>query len=172
MEKLAHSDPLTGLPNRRLFYKRLDALVEPGLRKQGAFAVMLVDLDHFKQVNDTLGHGAGDLLLLEVAIRMQARIRELDTVARLGGDEFGIILLGLQSASQAASVAQKLLSGLLEPFELEGHKVTISASLGIGLCPQDATDTADIVRCADTAMYAAKHAGRNQFLFYADVQNA
>lgn len=171
MEKLAHSDPLTGLPNRRLFYKRLDALVETGLRKQGAFAVMLVDLDHFKQVNDTLGHGAGDLLLLEVAMRMQARIRELDTLARLGGDEFGIILLGLESASQAASIAQKLLSGLLEPIELEGHEVAISASLGISLCPQDATDTADIVRCADTAMYGAKHAGRNQFLFYADVQN-
>lgn len=94
MEKLAHSDPLTGLPNRRLFYKRLDALVEPGLRKQGAFAVILVDLDHFKQVNDTLGHGAGDLLLFEVAMRMQARIRELDTVARLGVTNSGLFCWG------------------------------------------------------------------------------
>lgn len=171
MEKLAHSDPLTGLPNRRLFYNRLDALIESGLRTQESFAVMLVDLDHFKDVNDTLGHGAGDRLLLQVARRLQARLRDLDTSARLGGDEFGIILPGLNSASEAASVAQKLLTGLLEPIQLEGQKVTISASLGISLCPQDAANTVDIVRSADTAMYAAKRAGRNQFAFYEGDQN-
>ena len=166
LERMAHYDPLTGLPNRLLLTERLDHALDRARRNGGELAVMLLDLDGFKTVNDSLGHPAGDLLLQTVATRLSAALRAEDTVARLGGDEFAVILEDIKQGGDAAGVARKLLACLADPIDLDGHSALVTGSLGIALCPQDGGDTTALLRAADTAMYESKLGGRNSFHFH------
>jgi len=164
---LAHYDELTGLPNRALFRDRLErALIDAG-RHERLVAVMFLDLDRFKNVNDTLGHDAGDQLLKSVAERLLGAVRRGDTVARLAGDEFTVVLVDLAHVDDASRVAQKIIDAFAQPFHLAGHDLFISASLGITIFPLDARDAGELLRNADVAMYRAKSAGRNLCQFYA-----
>ncbi len=165
---LAYHDALTGLPNRALFMEMLHHGVARAQRTDSAMAVLFVDLDGFKQVNDALGHEAGDRLLGELAARLRDRIREEDTVARLGGDEFTILIEEVSGPDAVSEVARKLLAALQEPLELEGQGFSLTASIGISLFPADGGDPSTLVRHADTAMYRAKEAGRNRFQFYSE----
>src|SRR4051794_34912877 len=160
-EHQALHDALTGLPNRDLFHDRIDQAIRTS-RRSGDFTavVMIMDLDHFKEINDTLGHHMGDLLLQEVARRLSATLRGADTVARLGGDEFGVLLPQVAKGGDAAVVAQQLLVELREPFMLEGMRLEIDASVGIALHPQHGDDVETLQQRADIAMYSAKQAGR------------
>jgi diguanylate cyclase (GGDEF)-like protein len=160
--QLAHYDGLTGLPNRKLFYDRLSRALASARRHQSAMALMLLDVNEFKQINDDLGHHAGDQLLKEIAARLSVCLRSTDCVARLGGDEFVIYVSDLADAQQAARVAQKVLEALAPPYELEGRQVSVHSSLGIALHPADADDVETLVRNADAAMYMAKAEGRSQ----------
>lgn len=164
----AHYDPLTNLPNRRLFHDRLGQAVKMAHRTRLPLALFFIDLDYFKEINDSLGHANGDALLMEVARRISSCIREADTVARLGGDEFTIVLPELGSTSQSKRIAEAIVEKLAQPFFFLDDETGyhISASIGIALYPQDATDVAGLIKCADKAMYAAKAAGRNRFIYY------
>ena len=166
IQRLAHYDLLTDLPNRVLLHDRLRNALERMRRAGGMLAVLFVDLDRFKNVNDSLGHPVGDRLLQGVAHRFSAVIREQDTVARLGGDEFLIILEGIGSAQHAAQVAHKLLETLHEPVVIERREIFIGASIGISLFPSDGGDTETLIKNADTAMYRAKEQGRNNYQYY------
>ena len=166
---LAHHDTLTGLPNRLLLNDRIKIAVAQAVRARGLAGVMFLDLDKFKAINDTLGHAVGDLLLIEVSKRLKLAVRESDTVARLGGDEFVVVLPGLKTREDATVVAKKVRAALAEPYQLGDHAVNTSPSIGVVLYPDDTRDAEALVKCADTAMYAAKQAGRNQYLFYADI---
>jgi diguanylate cyclase (GGDEF)-like protein/PAS domain S-box-containing protein len=159
-------DNLTGLPNRSLLDEHLDQAMREARRLGNKLAVMFIDLDHFKSVNDTLGHAMGDLLLRQVANRLADSLRDTDTLSRQGGDEFVLVLQGLHQAGDAARVAGKMIDSLTRPFDLEGHQAHIGASIGITLFPDDATDRSALFRNADLAMYRAKAAGRNNFQFY------
>ncbi|MEL3889641.1 EAL domain-containing protein [Ferrovibrio sp. MS7] len=162
----ADYDPLTRLPNRRLVLDRIDRAARQALRDDSdGGAVLLLDLDHFKEVNDTLGHLAGDALLLEVAHRLQVALRDTDTVARLGGDEFVILLPNL-TPEAVPEVIDKLNRQLAAPFVLEGRELQISSSIGVTFFPADAADPTDLLRMADTAMYAAKKAERGTWRFF------
>jgi diguanylate cyclase (GGDEF)-like protein/PAS domain S-box-containing protein len=165
---LAFFDALTELPNRRLFEERLGHGLELVRRTQQQLGLLLVDLDRFKAVNDTLGHPIGDQLLRQIASRLRHCVREEDTVARLGGDEFAVILENLGSSADAESVARKILARLSSPVVLEGKEIFPSASIGISIYPEDGRDTETLVRNADTALYKAKDQGRNGFQFYAE----
>jgi diguanylate cyclase (GGDEF)-like protein/PAS domain S-box-containing protein len=169
---LAHYDNLTSLPNRVLFYDRLKQALSQAKRNGWITAVMLLDLDRFKNVNDTLGHGAGDLLLRQVSERLAACIRSGDTVGRLSGDEFAIVCSNLAGPDDASLVAQKIMSTFLKPFNLYGKEVYVSASIGITLFPTDSQDQDTLIQNADTAMYRAKELGRNSFRFYTPEMNA
>jgi diguanylate cyclase (GGDEF)-like protein len=164
-EHQALHDALTGLPNRELFRDRIDHAVRTSRRSGDAAVVMLMDLDHFKEINDTLGHHMGDLLLLEVARRLQRALRESDTVARLGGDEFGVLLPRVDKPGDAAVVAQQLLVHLREPFVLEGMRLEIDASIGIAMHPLHGEDNETLQQRADIAMYSAKQSGRGYAIF-------
>lgn len=166
LEFLAHHDPLTGLPNRTLLLDRLGHSLERAMREWEQVAVIFIDLDHFKDVNDTLGHETGDALLREMAERMKALLRNEDTVARLGGDEFTVILADIDAPRAALNVAQKLLQIVERPIELSGHTLHLSASIGISVFPIDGKDVPTLLKNADTAMYSAKAAGRNGYRFY------
>ena len=169
LEHLAHFDPLTDLPNRLLFHSRLEHALEQARRHGHRLAILFLDLDRFKTVNDSLGHPAGDELLVAVSQRVRARLRDTDTLARLGGDEFVILLEQLDEAQQAAVVAMELLRVLKEPIMLSGgHEVFIGASIGISLFPDDAREAMQLVRNADAALYQAKDAGRNTYSFYTE----
>lgn len=169
----ANYDPLTLLPNRRLFRDRLDQQIKSAQRMSASFALMLIDLDQFKEVNDTLGHDMGDILLIEAAERIKNCVRQSDTVARLGGDEFTVILSDLDVLSSADRIAQQILSRLSEPFALAREVVFVSASIGITLYPNDASDIDTLLKNADQAMYVAKHGGRNRFSYFtAELQQA
>ncbi len=165
LELLARYDHLTGLANRVLFRDRLDHAVAAAERSGKTYALMFLDLDKFKDINDQFGHDAGDQLLVEVAARVTSCARRSDTVARLGGDEFTVILEGLDSADGAANVAQKILDSMDEPFDLAGREVKVTTSIGIALYPDDARDVEDLQRAADSAMYQAKGAGRATYQF-------
>lgn len=168
---LAQFDSLTGLPNRSLLLERL-AQALGAARTQGTrVALMYLDLDRFKLVNDTLGHEAGDLLLVQAASRMVGCLRASDTVARLSGDEFAVILPGLHEVADAEGVARKLLHQLCQPFNLLGREAFISASVGAAIYPDDGLEPGELVRCADRAMYSSKNAGRNEFHFYAEAMS-
>ena len=169
---LAHYDALTHLPNRVLFLDRLSQALASARRNNRLVALMFLDLDRFKNVNDSLGHDSGDQLLSEVATRLISCIRNEDTVSRLGGDEFTIILGEINSAEDAAHIAQKLLNSLTEPFTLKGHEIFISASIGITIFPDDSTDNDSLLKNADMAMYDAKQRGRNNYQFFASYMNA
>jgi diguanylate cyclase (GGDEF)-like protein/PAS domain S-box-containing protein len=162
----ANFDPLTGLPNRRLFRDRLDQEVAKALRTSQTLALLFIDLDRFKEVNDLLGHGVGDNLLIEAAKRIDACVRKTDTVARLGGDEFTAILTNLPEVAHVEITAQKIIDALVAPFHLGDEEIHLSASVGITILAADADNAADLIRNADQAMYAAKNAGRNQFNFF------
>ncbi len=168
--ELADFDPLTGLPNRRLLRDRCKQLLAAAERDGSEMALIFLDLDHFKRVNDSLGHSVGDELLCAVAQRLSTALRKVDTLARLGGDEFIIALPGVRAAG-AAEVACRLIDVCAAPFSLGGHELTISPSLGISLYPVDGTDFEAMLRNADAAMYKAKEAGRNAFRFYSSEMN-
>jgi diguanylate cyclase (GGDEF)-like protein/PAS domain S-box-containing protein len=164
--KLAHHDNLTGLPNRVLLEDRLHQAKALSHRMNNRFALLFLDLDRFKMINDTLGHSVGDELLRLVANRLRRNLRETDTVARIGGDEFIIILSGVNDRDDIASLSDKLLKSLIQPFDLREHELFITTSLGISVYPDDGRDTEDIVKKADIAMYHAKAMGRNNIQFY------
>ncbi len=159
----ANYDVLTGLPNRRLFLDRLHQEVKKTQRADLSLALLFVDLDHFKEVNDTLGHQAGDAVLVETASRIGSCVRDTDTVARLGGDEFTVILPELADIARVEQVAQELVRTLSEPFVIKDQSATISASVGIAIFPDDADEMDRLIRVADKAMYAAKSKGRNRY---------
>ncbi len=169
---LAHYDALTNLPNRVLFNDRLGQALINAQRADSKAAVMFLDLDRFKNINDTLGHGAGDMLLQEVAARLTDCIRQGDTVSRLGGDEFVVLLPELNDEKDTQRVAQKLLNTLAFPIVLQGHELHISASIGISYYPMDGTNTETLMRHADIAMYRAKEEGRNNYQYYHASMNA
>ena len=165
IRRMAHYDTLTGLPNRVLLQDRLSQAIIHAERTHGRVATLLLDIDYFKNINDSLGHHIGDQLLQMAAARLELCLRAQDSVARLGGDEFVLILPLLHAGSDAASVAQKALDTLAQPFVVEGHQLHVSASIGISVYPEDGADADTLMRTADTAMYHAKEMGRSNFQF-------
>jgi diguanylate cyclase (GGDEF)-like protein len=166
MKELVYRDALTGLPNRRLFEDRLAIALAQAHRYRHRIAVVFLDLDRFKQVNDTLGHAAGDQLLKAVAERLTASVREADTVARLAGDEFTLLLPGLNYTEDVGTITRKLLGELRRPFVLDGHDIRVTASGGIALYPEDGEGRDALLKSADTAMYRAKERGRDNFQLF------
>ncbi|MCG7927102.1 MAG: EAL domain-containing protein [Candidatus Thiodiazotropha taylori] len=163
---LAQHDALTGLPNRLLFADRLSQAIHVAHRNKSMIAILFIDLDRFKEVNDSFNHSTGDAVLKEVAVRFQSLFREDDTIARMGGDEFTVILTHIKRDSNAALVAKKLLNIFKKPFTIQNHKLYLSASIGISLYPDHGNSVDELVRNADTAMYRAKEEGRNTFQYY------
>lgn len=163
LEALALQDPLTGLANRRLLVDRMSVAVAQAHRSGGCMAVMYLDLDGFKEINDTLGHGAGDVLLKAVAVRLTGTVREEDTVARLGGDEFVMTLRHIHSGADAAAMAAKVIDAVSHPYDIDGHIVRMTTSAGIAIYPSDGKDAEALLKSADTALYEAKRAGRNTY---------
>ncbi len=172
VEYLAYHDGLTTLPNRSLFSKLLSQSISEARRYHRQLAVLFLDLDRFKQVNDTLGHDAGDQLLKEVAQRLKACLRASDTVARMGGDEFVILLPELSEDNDVTTTAQKILGAIARPFNLQGQEFRVTASVGISVFPQDGLDEQTLKKNADIAMYQAKQCGKNNFQFYCAKLNA
>uniref|UniRef100_UPI0025E1D288 putative bifunctional diguanylate cyclase/phosphodiesterase n=1 Tax=uncultured Thiodictyon sp. TaxID=1846217 RepID=UPI0025E1D288 len=172
LEHLAEHDPLTGLPNRLLFADRLHQALRHAHREQHKVALLFVDLDRFKSINDGLGHPTGDLILQEAARRMRALVREGDTVARVGGDEFTVVLGALTQGADAGLIAHKLVAAFQEPFEVADRRLYVTASIGICLYPDDGADVEALVRNADAAMYRAKEKGRDTFRFYTEEMTA
>jgi len=168
---MAHHDALTGLPNRRLAQDRLNQAIMVARRRQRHVAVLFLDLDRFKVVNDTLGHDTGDFILKDVARRLVACVREVDTVSREGGDEFVVILPDLERPEHARLVADKMLQELSRPVEIAGQEIHITPSIGISHYPNDATDVQQLLKHADSAMYQAKDAGRNTVRFFTNDLN-
>lgn len=168
IERLAHYDSLTGLTNRNLFKERIDAALARPSPLEAPFAVLLLDLDKFKSVNDALGHQCGDALLKQVAGRITAQIRDVDIAARIGGDEFAVIVAPGRAAMQdgAASLAARLVQAIAEPYHIEGHPVVIGCSIGLALVPEHGTRVDEILRNADLALYKSKNAGRSCFHLY------
>lgn len=162
----ANFDALTGLPNRRMFQNRLEQGIKKTKRSGLPFALMLFDLDHFKQVNDTYGHGTGDILLKDTAMRLSSCVRETDFIARLGGDEFIVILYELENPKVVERVAHKILSKLAEPFQINNEVAYVSSSIGIAFYPENGNDIDTLLRNADQAMYASKKRGRNCFSYF------
>jgi diguanylate cyclase (GGDEF)-like protein/PAS domain S-box-containing protein len=168
---LAHHDPLTTLPNRMALEARLEQSIADADRNQRSVAVMFLDLDRFKNINDSLGHHVGDLLLIEVARRLRQTVRSSDTVARLGGDEFIIVLPALEAPEVAAMVAGNIMEALSRPYLIEGHVLHSTPSIGVSIYPQDGGDVTTVMKFADTAMYHAKDVGRNGFQFFSMEMN-
>ena len=166
----AHHDALTDLPNRMLFNDRLQASFSQAKRYHRVFALLVVDLDHFKEVNDTLGHAAGDEVLIEAARRLTGCVRESDTVARLGGDEFAVILSEVTNEGEAESIVQRAVLLLSEPYYLDVGTAHISGCIGIAFYPQHGQDTEQLQRNADAALYAAKEGGRNTYRIFSPMQ--
>ena len=166
LETVAHQaqhDYLTNLPNRLLFRDRFNQQLAMARRYSKKFAVIYIDLDRFKPVNDTLGHQVGDLLLIAVADRLKAQVREVDTVSRMGGDEFAILISEVTSRNDVTNLADKILTALSQPYALDGHTINISGSLGISMYPDDGGDMDTIMNKADAAMYQAKRSGSNTY---------
>ena len=178
LRQLAYYDSLTQLPNRQLFTEQLNMLLRIAGREGGKIALLFLDLDNFKRINDSLGHSAGDALLREVARRLAGCVRESDLLAkyidsetrigvsRLGGDEFTVVLNNIDEPATAGAIAQRLLETLQAPITIEGHEIVMTPSIGIALAPQDANRVEDLLKLADTAMYHAKASGRNKYSFY------
>jgi diguanylate cyclase (GGDEF)-like protein len=172
IEQLAYFDPLTGLPNRALLFHRLSEATAYAKRQDQQMAVLFVDLDGFKPINDSLGHAVGDTMLKEVAKRLRECVRESDTVARLGGDEFLVLLPSVRRYMDITRVADGLLDTISEPFDLEHREICISASIGIALFPSDSESAPDLIRDADIAMYAAKKKQRGSYQFFSESLNS
>jgi diguanylate cyclase (GGDEF)-like protein len=166
LKDLAHFDMLTKLPNRRLFFDALSQSLESAKRYGHMLALMYLDLDNFKVINDTLGHDAGDLLLKKVVQRLAICVRKSDIVARMGGDEFTIILVHIAEEQEAAFIADRIIDSLSKTFRLEGHECSISGSIGISLFPADGDTTEILLKKADMAMFYVKNQGRNNYRFY------
>ncbi len=166
--ELAHFDSLTGLPNRNLFKDRLEQQTKSAVRTNKNLALLYIDIDHFKKINDSMGHYAGDDLICAASARIRSCLRDSDTVARIGGDEFNVILSELSAVRSAKLVANKILASLSEPFTLLGKKIFISGSIGISIYPNDTNNVEDLKRYADLAMYDAKDQGRNRFSYYSE----
>ena len=166
IQYLATHDALTGLPNRLLFSQILNHAIQSARRFKRQFAILFIDLDRFKVINDTLGHATGDQLLEEIAVRLNRVLREIDIVARLGGDEFVVLIEEVSEPNQVATVAQKILSVVIKPVILRGQEYRITASIGISMYPKDAQDEQSLMKNADIAMYLAKEEGKNNFQFY------
>ena len=163
LESLALHDPLTGLPNRRLLMDRLSLAIAHARRNKRTMAVMYLDLDGFKQINDTLGHDAGDTLLKMVATRLVAAVRQEDTVARLGGDEFVIVLWELSHADGVAKLASKVMQAVSQPYRIQDHGVDMTVSIGVGIYPTHGEEVEVLMKSADLALYEAKRAGKNNY---------
>ena len=163
LNKLAFYDNLTGLPNRNLFVDRLSRAMAAAQRNRGGLALLYIDIDHFKRINDTFGHDAGDELLRQLAVRLQKCLRKTDTVARLGGDEFVIIIEQIPDTLLAIRTVENLLETCSGDYELRGSSQRVTLSIGISLYPRDAKDMDALLKCADTAMYHTKASGRNGF---------
>jgi diguanylate cyclase (GGDEF)-like protein/PAS domain S-box-containing protein len=173
VQYLASHDSLTGLPNRAMFGQLLGHAIDSGQRYNRDFAVLFIDLDRFKAINDTLGHHAGDELLQTVAARLKKSVRASDVVARLGGDEFVVLIQEVRNAKQVATVARKILSAAMRPLKLAGQELRVTASVGVAMYPEHAKQASDLMRCADLAMYLAKEEGKNNFQIYsADIRSA
>jgi len=160
---LANFDSLTNLPNRAMFHDRLTQALALARRRRENLAVMFLDIDKLKEINDSLGHAAGDLLLKQVAMRLASAVRASDTIGRLSGDEFAFVLAGLRGTEDASLVGRKVIETFGTPFNLEGHERVVTASIGIGMYPQHGDDEAALIKSADAAMYIAKQSGRNQY---------
>ncbi len=173
LEHLATHDHLTGLPNRNLFFDRLQHSLDKAARRDEHFAVLFVDLDNFKLINDGFGHQMGDLLLVQVADHLQACTRKQDTVSRLGGDEFAVIVEDIRESSEeiVAATAERIIEAIAAPFDLGGREALLSASVGIAFYPKDGADMATLLRSADTAMYKAKEIGKNNYQFFTAEMN-
>jgi diguanylate cyclase (GGDEF)-like protein/PAS domain S-box-containing protein len=163
LSSLAYYDSLTGLPNRNLFDDRLSRAIAAARRRHGGFSLLYVDVDRFKDVNDTRGHDAGDELLRQVALRLQKSLRKIDTVARLGGDEFVVILDQVSDDAQASKIASKILAACSGEYDIQGSACTVTLSLGISRYPRDALEMEALMKCADRAMYRAKASGGNDY---------
>jgi len=168
LSEIAHVDPVTNLPNRHSFDNQIARVLLNFKYDLEKFALMYIDLDNFKYVNDTFGHHLGDLLLSRIAERMRKSLRQGDFVARLGGDEFAVIMSDFSDSSQIKEVAEKILAAMKSPFSLEGREVFIGASIGISICPANGTNSENLKRQADSAMYLAKNLGKNNYQFYKD----
>jgi diguanylate cyclase (GGDEF)-like protein/PAS domain S-box-containing protein len=168
---MAHHDALTGLPNRVLLREQLNHQLS-SVQRGASFAVLCLDLDDFKRVNDTLGHPVGDALLFTVANRLRESVRDTDVVARLGGDEFAIIQIGVEQPTSASTLAQRLVDSLAQPFTVDGHEIVIGTSVGISITPNDGTDADVLLKNADMALYRAKENGRNGFSFFESEMDA
>lgn len=168
---IAHFDTLTGLPNRFLFRDRLRLSINNAVRKGTLGALFFLDLDRFKTINDTLGHQAGDSLLIETAKRLTACVRETDTVSRLGGDEFAVVLPDFEEPLLAAAIADKIITAVSEPFTVQGHEVFVTASIGITIYPLDGVSPDTLAQNADTAMYHAKESGKDNYKFFTSEMN-
>ena len=171
LEYQAYYDALTGLPNRVLFRDRVVTAIAQAQRNRRSLAVMYLDLDHFKLVNDGLGHSIGDKLLAHVAERLQGVVRASDTISRLGGDEFTLLFNEVGSSDAVASLARKILHSLARPFRVDGHELFVTASIGISIYPSDGADGETLLKCADSAMYRAKELGRNQAQLFTASMN-
>ncbi|OQY18960.1 MAG: hypothetical protein B6I36_05650, partial [Desulfobacteraceae bacterium 4572_35.1] len=171
VHNLAYYDSLTNLPNRTLLNDRLEQAVVRARRRNGSFALLFLDLDRFKMVNDSLGHAAGDKLLCQTARWLENCLRENDTVARIGGDEFVVILSDYRVEGNISRIATKVMKSVAQPFNFAGRKVASTTSIGIALYPNDGEKPSELLRCADMAMYAAKNSGGNIFKFYSAQMN-
>jgi diguanylate cyclase (GGDEF)-like protein/PAS domain S-box-containing protein len=168
---IATHDPLTGLPNRILFMDRLKMALAQAKRNGQKLAAMMLDLDHFKNVNDTLGHMVGDQLLKEISLRLTGRLRQNDTISRLGGDEFIILLPAIERVEDSIEVAEIILSSFQQPFTCDDNKITSSVSIGIAIYPDDCEDIDSLLKNADMAMYYVKAHGRNGYHFFANIKS-
>jgi len=166
LDHQAHHDALTELPNRLLFNDRLDQSIEKSKRNNTNMALLFIDLDHFKEINDSMGHNTGDEVLKIVTQRLIEIIRKEDTLARLGGDEFTVIVEDLKQGQDASLLAQKIIEFIAEPIKIENNSLYVSSSIGISLYPDDGDCSQNLLKYADSAMYKAKDEGRNNFQFY------
>lgn len=172
LDQLAYYDSVTNLPNRYFLNERLAAAIDNAVRINSTICLMFIDLDNFKSVNDSLGHSVGDLLLTEAGHRLKLALRTGDTVCRIGGDEFAVIIENVAAPSNVEKIAKNILSSISDSYHLDGNEIFLGASIGISICPNDATNSASLLRCADTAMYVAKGHGKNTYQYFsADMEN-
>jgi len=172
LHEISSHDTLTGLPNRSLFNDRLQRSLTESARNGNTLGLLVLDIDRFKEINDSQGHAIGDRLILETAKRLELLVRQYDMVARLGGDEFAIVLREIRVVQDINRIASKILNAMEAPFSIDGHSLFVSASIGISLFPSDGNSAADLLRCADLALYDAKNRGRACFRFYASELSA
>lgn len=166
VKQIAYYDPLTGLPNRLLFSDRAEQALSSSIRYGRNMAVMIIDVDNFKQVNDTYGHGAGDQVLQDISIRFSSSVRKVDTVSRLGGDEFIVLLPEIAGGETAEIIARRIMKAVSIPFNVPEKEIVVSVSIGIAIFSQEVSGLNELIKDADMAMYAVKQQGRNGYRIY------